>query len=214
MADELVDIVDEAGAPRGTAMKSHAHAEGLWHYSIHCWVVRGADGGSVLFQRRAPDKELFPDLLDITAAGHYQAGESVAAGVREIVEELGVNVPFEQLVPLGIKLDVGRFGSIVNREFCHVFLLRDDRAAREYRPGEAEVSGLGEISIDDGLALFGGAQKRARCRGIRYDRGTRRWVDFDDTVSIADFIPRLDPYYLKVFIMAQRLLAGERPLAI
>ena len=87
----------------GTAMKSEAHKTGMWHTAIHCWFVRREGNNSfLLFQKRASDKVLFPDYLDITAAGHYQSGERVEDGVREIVEELGIDVPFTALIPLGI----------------------------------------------------------------------------------------------------------------
>ncbi|MFR3313045.1 MAG: hypothetical protein ACLTT2_02255 [Alphaproteobacteria bacterium] len=39
MADELIDIYDENMNHLGTAMKSQAHREGLWHRVFHCWIV-------------------------------------------------------------------------------------------------------------------------------------------------------------------------------
>ncbi len=40
MADELIDIFDENMNLLGTAMKSQAHREGLWHKTFHCWLAR------------------------------------------------------------------------------------------------------------------------------------------------------------------------------
>ena len=36
MADELIDIFDENMNLLGTALKSQAHRERLWHKTFHC----------------------------------------------------------------------------------------------------------------------------------------------------------------------------------
>jgi hypothetical protein len=153
-------------------------------------------------------------MLDISAAGHYQAGERIEDGVREIVEELGVEVDYSRLIPLGIKLDVGTYGKITNREFCHVFLLQEARRPNEYTPSDDELSGLVEISIPDGLALFSSMTSEVLCRGVMRDSTTGKWQEWEGRANVDAFIPRLDPYYLKIFIMAERLLQNIEPLAI
>ncbi|CAM5275178.1 NUDIX hydrolase OS=Lysinibacillus sphaericus OX=1421 GN=LS41612_02185 PE=4 SV=1 [Lysinibacillus sphaericus] len=45
----------------------------------------------IYFQIRSGQKKDYPGLLDITAAGHLLAVETVEAGIREVKEELGVN---------------------------------------------------------------------------------------------------------------------------
>lgn len=211
MADELIDVYDEAMTHLGTMLRDEAHRTGAWHRSIHCWVVRPVKPGSVLFQKRGRTKKLFPNALDITAAGHYTAGETARDGGREILEELGVSVPFEELIPLGIKMDVARIGAVINREFCDVFFLKRADSPSEYRLDPAEVEGLVSINIADGLALFSGGEKTAEATGVEWDSASSSWRAIRIPVSVADFIPRLDPYYLKVFLMAELMLAG-RPI--
>lgn len=219
MADELIDIYDENLELVSTEMKSVAHRTGLWHKSIHCWIVRGDgnDGSpSVLFQKRSADKELFPNALDISAAGHYQSGEPIEDGVREIVEELGLDVPFERLIHLGIKIDLGLAPGVLNHEFCETFLLRENRPPESYSPDPAEVEGLVEIAIQDGLNLFSPKAPVAsvRATGIEYDGASLTWHPVDMQVTRDDFIRRVDSYYYKVFIMADLLLKGYDHLAI
>lgn len=215
MADEEIDIYDEALNPKGTALKSVAHQTGLWHKSIHCWIVKcEEDDGSVLFQKRSAEKDLFPDALDISAAGHYQTGEQVADGVREIMEELGLQVRFEQLVPLGIKFDLGLFNDIINHEFCETFLLREDKPISDYELDLEEVEGLVEINISDGLKLFSGEASQVEARGVEYDRAQAQWRNITKIVTQQSFIPRIDPYYYKIFIMADLLVKGYKHLAI
>ena len=76
MADELVDIFDENMTFLGTALKSQAHREGLWHKTFHCWLAQKTPEGKTLvwLQLRNPDKDIFPDKLDISAAGNIRAG--------------------------------------------------------------------------------------------------------------------------------------------
>jgi isopentenyldiphosphate isomerase len=215
MADELVDICDENMLPTGTAMKSEAHRTGLWHQSIHCWFVR-RDGkrAFLLFQKRGGDKALFPDYLDITAAGHYQSGEVLKDGVREILEELGHAVEFSALIPLGIKVDLGKTEKIINHEFCHVFLYETAREVTSFKLDPDEVEGLVEIEIQDGLELFSGKTQDALARGVEWDRGTKTWKNIEIRVGREQFIPRVDAYYYKMFINADRYLSGYKHLAI
>ena len=214
MGAERIDVYDENMKLKGQMTRDEAHASGAWHRSIHCWIVRPADPGYVLFQKRGRDKKLFPNALDITAAGHYSAGEKPEDGVREILEELGLTVDFKDLIPLGIKFDMARIGKILNREFCDVYLLSRPEAPAEYQMDSDEVEGLVEIPIDDGLKLFSGKETSVRASGVEWNAKTRTWHDIQLNVQVKDVIPRIDPYYLKVFIMAQRLLSGQKYLSI
>lgn len=215
MSDELIDVCDENMKHLGIATKSLAHKTGLWHESIHCWIVRPTPGGgTLLFQKRGREKALFPDYLDITAAGHYMAGEPVSAGVREIAEELGITVDFRDLTSLGIKIDIGKTETILNREFCHVFIYSDERDPSSYVLDPVEVEGLVEVSVDDGLRLFSGQVADVVARGMEWDRAGSEWVGIERAVTVDSFIPRVDPYYYKMFINAASHLAGSRHISI
>ena len=214
MSDEIIEVFDENLNKIGTMPRNEAHESGAWHRTFHCWIVSSIDGGKVLFQKRGRHKKMFPDYLDITAAGHYIAGEHPQEGVREILEELGIKVQFSELIPLGIKFDVAKVGKIINREFCDVFLLRRDRRPRDYMPNPEEVEGLVEMDLMDGLGLFMGHIKEVCVKGIEWDMEMKKWNDVNMPVGVRAIIPRIDPYYLKVFIMARSLLRGERYLSI
>ncbi|MCL2787149.1 MAG: NUDIX domain-containing protein [Micrococcales bacterium] len=200
-ADHMVDILDEMMRHVGTAQKSEAHQQGLWHRSFHCWIVAGGSEPAVLFQHRSRSKDLFPNLLDVSAAGHYEAGEQIDDGVRELTEELGVTVPSDALMPLGIMIERWENRSTTHREFCHTFLLRDDRPLTEYRLQPEEVSGLFAIRISDGLALFSGDVKQIPALGIALDTHGRL-VSAKRYLALEDFVPRPDLYYRDLFLTA------------
>lgn len=210
---EILDVFDDNMRLIGTASRREVHQKGYWHQSFHCWILSRRHGDALLFQRRGPDKKVYPNTLDITAAGHLLAGETVSQGVRELNEELGLNARIEDLTHLGVRCDVAVIGSVTNREFCHTFFLEDSRPLREYNLQSDEVAGLVMMRISDGLRLFGGEAHRITVTGVQVDAdGIKR--DIELQVGIGDIIPRLDRYYLKILIMAERYFAGSRYLGV
>lgn len=214
MNKEMIDIYDENLKRIGTVSRDEANNSGVWHRSIHIWIVRPIMNGFVLFQKRGRDQKLFPNLLDVSAAGHYQSGENVREGVREIFEELGIYVTYEELVPLGIKIDVAKIGDITNREFCDVFLLLRSESPEEYHMDPSEVEGLVQIKIGDGLKLFCGEVDQVPAEGVKWLKEKNTWNKIRINVRISDFVPRVDPYYFKIFIMAKALISKEKYLSI
>lgn len=91
--EELVDVLDyETGEKTGLVIsKKEAHKNGLWHSSIHIWII-STDKKRILLQKRCADKNLFPDMWDISVGGHISAGEEpLTSAKRELEEELGLN---------------------------------------------------------------------------------------------------------------------------
>jgi isopentenyldiphosphate isomerase len=214
MEEELIDIYDENLRKIGVMSRSEAHRTGAWHRSIHCWIVRPVGKGYVLFQKRGSGKKLFPNLLDITAAGHYKSGETVENGIREIAEELGLDVEFDDLIPMGIKIDVAKVNNIINREFCDVFLMKRKDAPAQYNINPMEVEGLVQMRIDDGIRLFSGEEAEVMVKGVEWSKDAKSWKPVRMKVSVKDFVPRVDPYYYKVFIMARLYMRGEKYISI
>ena len=91
--EEMVDIYnpDTLEKTGEVIAKRIAHEKGIWHSSIHLVIVN-EDKLKTLFQRRASDKDLYPDAWDIAVGGHISAGEEDTIAVkRELEEELGLN---------------------------------------------------------------------------------------------------------------------------
>ena len=200
----MVDPAD--GRVIRSADRSEVHAGGLWHQVFHCLIVRPA-AGTVLLQQRAATKSSFPGLLDLSATGHLRAGEEPVAGVRELAEELGVDIDPGRLVPLGTRLLADNGGEGANRERMHVYLLPDDRPAAAYRPDPAEVAAVVEVGARDLLDCWAGAA--AAARRIDVDGG-----DEPLEVTVDQLVPAVDGYWTVLLVMTLRYLAGHRPLAI
>jgi isopentenyldiphosphate isomerase len=211
---EVVKTFDGNHIRTGEMERQIVHREGVWHETFHCWFVAEIGGiPCVLVQLRSPTKKNYPNFLDITAAGHLEAQESPMDGIREIKEELGVDVDPGRLVFLGIKHDIqDEPNGIRNREFSHVFLYRDDRPLTRYKLQEDEVSALVAIPISTGLEVVFGKKSFAECQGVRLREGSME--DFTTEVRIDSFIPRVDWYYRKIFALADQWLRGYEYLAI
>ncbi|WP_233522994.1 NUDIX domain-containing protein [Peribacillus saganii] len=57
------------------------------------------------FQLRSEEKKDFPSLFDISAAGHILANETVEDGIREVKEELGIDISMNDLEYVGVIKD-------------------------------------------------------------------------------------------------------------
>lgn len=124
---ELIDVLTPEGKPAGIIKpKPEVHRDGDWHRCSHIWIV-GSDG-RLLLQRRAHVKENWPDLWDISVAGHISAGESATEGaIREAFEELGLQLAPEELIHIGtLRYSVQLREDYVENEFHEVHLVRRD----------------------------------------------------------------------------------------
>ena len=122
---EILDVLTPEGLAAGFAKpKGDVHRDGDWHRAAHVWLV--TPDRRVLLQRRASVKENWPDLWDISVAGHISAGESaIEAAVREAYEELGLTLAPEELRHLGTLRwhAVLNDGAYIENEFHEVFLV-------------------------------------------------------------------------------------------
>jgi hypothetical protein len=136
-------------------------------------------------------------------------------GAGAALRQIGLAADVASLVPLGTKIDVARLEpQILIHEFCHVSLLVDARRPGELPLDHAEVTGVVEISIPDGLELFADETEKVTTEGTEYDAASGQWRRVERQLGRSEFFPRPDPYYAKVFIMSERLLREERHLAI
>lgn len=149
MADELIDIFDKDNNSTGCQkMKSEAHRLGLWHRTAHVWIYN--DHGELLLQKRASNKALWPDVWDISAAGHIGAGETEIIGaLREIKEELGLTVEPEDLLLIKIQKGTIIYKDINNCEFYYIFLLKFNGSIKDLKMQSEEVQDIKFISFED-----------------------------------------------------------------
>jgi isopentenyldiphosphate isomerase len=209
--DEKIDVLDARGFVSGeVAWKSEAHRLGLWHRCFHCWIAspETPSGGPYLFvQRRAVGKETWPDRLDVTVGGHLGAGEeALEGGLRELGEELGLQVAPEDLIPLGTRRVELEIPAGIDREFQEVFLLVRSLSPKDLRFQKEEVAAVARLRLDGVEALCKGSEVLAE----EWTGGKTAPV----SVRLADFVPDEDGYLLRAAWAVRNVLAGERPEAL
>lgn len=127
---EYFETFDEKGRPAGLFARPTVHREGLWHRAVHVWLFR-PDGG-VYVQRRAPEKDVSPDCLDVSVGEHLQPGEDFReAAYRGLAEELAV--VDATLIALGDERQVIKY-----RPGCGVHDREIQRAFHAVYAGEPE----------------------------------------------------------------------------
>ncbi|WP_025742112.1 NUDIX hydrolase [Aquimarina pacifica] len=148
MQDELIDIYNKDGISTGeVCLKSEAHKMGLYHTSIHVWFF--TKDHNILLQKRAVDKDTFPNLWDISVAGHIGSGETVEnSAIREVKEEIGLSISKKDLIFIGTHLSEKKpKPDLLDNEFHHIFIAELKHSTQKLTLQEEEVSDIALIPI-------------------------------------------------------------------
>ena len=147
---EYLDVVDELGNPTGQIVeRKEAHKKGIRHRTSHVWLYHD---GKVLVQKRSEDKDSYPGCYDISSAGHIKAGTGYkVSAVRELKEELGIEVSEDDLMPIGVTYSDSKnyfYGELFhNVQVSQVFLL--DYYSNEFVIQKEELSEVKWIDLDE-----------------------------------------------------------------
>ena len=138
MSNEYLDILDENGNKTGKIkLRNEVHRDGDWHKAVHIWIIN--NNGDILLQRRCASKDSHPNMLDISSAGHLQAGDdSLTGAVREIKEELNLDIsPNELQFITTLKR---KSNKSINNEFDDLYILRINKKIEEMQFQKEEIS--------------------------------------------------------------------------
>jgi isopentenyldiphosphate isomerase len=170
--DEYIDILNDNGEKTGeTCLKSEAHKKGVFHASVHIWIFDKHK--NVLIQKRAADKDTFPNLWDISVAGHISAGEEpLKSALREVEEEIGLIVTEKQLCFIGTaKKRIRHHENLIDNELHYIYLCAVDYKISQLKIQKEEVSAIKSIPMNTLI----------------------------EKVKEPNFVPRTDNYYPFVF---------------
>ena len=122
--EELIDVLDENGNKTGeVAARNQVHTKGLWHRIIVVAVID--ENGHILMQQRSSMVEINPLKWDVTSAGHIQAGQtSKEAAIREVSEEVGLEIKEEDLKYLLTYNDMEQLENFLDNEYCDCYLVK------------------------------------------------------------------------------------------
>lgn len=140
---ELLDILDENGKLTGEKEeRSIVHQKGLWHMHVGVWIMN--QKGEMLFQQRSPNKKVNPNRWTRTG-GHVDSGETPLVGVqREVEEEIGVKIPFNEFELINVEKTVTQF----SKHFTYNYFTLVNYKIEEYTMQKEEVINLKYITIE------------------------------------------------------------------
>lgn len=140
---ELVDIVDENNNLTGEVEDRWiAYEKGLWRRVVSCWIMNKK--GEVLLQKRALTKKRNPGRWAKTG-GQVDKGESVEDAIfREVKEELGIEIPKEQIKIVDIYKNNDK-----NKRFGYNFIFVVNYKIKDYILQKEEVSEVKYVTIED-----------------------------------------------------------------
>ncbi|WP_379151585.1 NUDIX hydrolase [Paenibacillus sp. sgz5001063] len=198
MSDEILTTYDAQGLVTGTATRDDVHRLGLWHETFHCWFVeQRADSFYIYLQLRSKNKRDYPGLLDITAAGHLLAGETAMDGIREVEEELGLQLTYDELIPLGIIPYSMIKEGMIDNERANVFLYDNHFPLEQFQLQPEEVAGIVIAEFASFRKFWQGELQQLDVSGFRVTEcGKREAVQ--QSVDISHFVPHDTDYYLKI----------------
>lgn len=146
---ELVDLYSEDRIPLGKTADRHEHRarESFDEYRMVVHICIFNSKGQMLIQQRSMNKDAFPGMWDVSAAGGVGAGETSRQGAeREVQEELGYELDLTGVRPsMTVNYDGG---------FDDFYLVVRELDLTKLRLQTEEVSAVRWASLEDVLALL------------------------------------------------------------
>lgn len=208
--DEPVDILAPPAFTKSGVVKTlgQAWADEDWIGTFNLWIVQSQPVPSIVYQIRSPQSNWAPGKLDVTGGGHYQAGEEIKDGLREISEELGVEYDFQKLISLGRKMHISPdTQGHLRHNLVDIFLIQDDRPFSIYQLQESEVYAICSCSIKELITVNTQAGYKFKVDIVKSDKTT------DQIEVTRDSFPyNWDDYHFKIALLADRYFKGDKNL--
>lgn len=194
---EKLKTFDDNRLEISVADRNEVHKKGHWHETFHCWLIDKNEGiDYIYFQKRSHNKKDFPNLFDITAAGHILSNENVEDGVREVKEELGLDVHIEELRSLGVIEDSIITTNFIDRELANVFLY-EKKDTDIFTIQREEVSGIVRAEFNNFYDLCLGKTAEIVVKGFEVTELGEK-ITINKTVRLEDFVPHEKEYLEKM----------------
>ncbi len=123
---ELLSIVNDQDEVIGSETRENIQRAGLLHRAVNIYFV--TPDREIIFQHRAKDKRIHPDLLDATAGGGVAFGDSYeATASKETLEETGLKISSDEFILLkkskeyAEDVSTGRISHSFNARYLYVY---------------------------------------------------------------------------------------------
>ena len=147
---ELIQIVDENGNFTGQIIdKEEAHDKNLLHNEVAAFIIN--DKKQVLLQKRSANKRFNPNKWAL-CAGHVDAYESLEDAIlREIKEEVGLDISKDDLHQFGEREFTIRDS---NSHITYFYYIRSNLNEKDFVIQKEELSEVKWFDIDDVIEMI------------------------------------------------------------
>jgi hypothetical protein len=145
-----------------------AIADGNWLGTFNIWLYATKPEPCMIYQMRSPHALWEPGKLDVAAAGHYNAGEQGLDGLRELREELGIDIPKHDIQFFGRKLWTGVDVKHQERKsVISIYVAEYTGTLQDMKLQEYEVAAVIQVPLKKLIQVFRG--ELASCEGTGLD---------------------------------------------
>jgi isopentenyldiphosphate isomerase len=191
--DELLDVLNEDLDVIGQDTRKNVHEKELLHAAFHCWLFQKHQGKIYIYFQMRNSKVSYPNLLDITAAGHLASGEGPVEGAREIREELGVNIPYHDLISIGQFRDaLPLSNNKIDNEWCHLFIYSYKEKLETLTLQKSEVDSIVCVPMEDFKEILL-SKEPIDVNALTYDGEEVEAKTY--RLTLANFVPHKIEYY-------------------
>jgi isopentenyldiphosphate isomerase len=193
---EIIDILELPKLQPTGRVKPILDAidDGDWLSVFAIWLYKRTDNGVfVLFQERTKRATVAPGKLDVSAAGHYNAGETGLDGLRELQEELGIMPELTDCHSFGRHINSyldtsGRTRRAVLSTYVCEFKGQDT----DFVLDEREVPAVYWVPLQEFLNLYHDKQATIAIDGFDHTGNPQQ-----RQVTIDDFLYNVDDYHFR-----------------
>lgn len=178
-----------------------------WIGTFNLWILQESPNPSVIYQVRSPNSSWAPNKLDVTAGGHYEAGEELYDGLREVDEELGKKYAPKDITHLGQKMHVSPdVKNRMRKNLVDISFIIDNSSLDSYVLQASEVYAVCSCSVADLV--------KVHTEDYSFDVELLKSDVSKEMIKVTkDSFPfNWDNYHFKIALLAQRFLNKEKHL--
>ncbi len=141
--NEVIVVVDENDSAIGKTTRKDAHIKGLLHREVYIYLINF--NKEVLLQKR---KDIL--LWDHSTGGHFPVNQNYEiAALREVKEELGIELKKQDLKELGKEKFTQTSHEGLNKRFAKIFLIKKDISIKKFKINHEEIKKIKYFGIDE-----------------------------------------------------------------
>ena len=179
-----------------------------WIGTFNLWIIQNKPTPAIVYQIRSSKSSWASGKLDVTAGGHYSAGEALFDGLREVEEELGKKYKKEELAYLGRKMHVSPdVNGKMRQNIVDISFILDNSPLSTYVLEEAEVYAISSLPIAELIKVHTKPNYQFQAKALTADGSAIKL-----NVKKDSFPFNWDNYHFKIALLADRFLKGEKNL--